>query len=78
LRKQVNVLHIIYHEVLAVDALPNFILLKESNVGSITAQHNAKFRQSSTLEKDLSFQFDHTVVSTANEVQVHILEEILI
>ncbi|EER94780.1 hypothetical protein BDA96_01G379300 [Sorghum bicolor] len=48
---------------------------KESNVGSITAQHNAKFRQSSTLEKDLSFQFDHTVVSTANEVQCNVNAE---
>ncbi|CAD6211361.1 unnamed protein product [Miscanthus lutarioriparius] len=41
---------------------------KEDSVGSITTQHNGKFHQSGPLEKDLSFPFDHTVISTANEV----------
>ncbi|WVZ57108.1 hypothetical protein U9M48_007541 [Paspalum notatum var. saurae] len=54
---------------------------KEDSVGSITsassclygscheAQHNGKIHQSSALEKDLSYPFDHTVISTENEVQ---------
>ncbi|XP_066349710.1 uncharacterized protein [Miscanthus floridulus] len=41
---------------------------KEDSVGSITTQHNGKFHQSGPLEKDLSFPFDHAVISTANEV----------
>lgn len=54
---------------------------KEDSVGSVTvassclygsypeAQHNGKFDQSSALEKDLSFPFDHAVISTENELQ---------
>lgn len=79
-----------YHEVLAVDALLNFVLLQEENVGSVAvassclngsdpeARHNEKFHQSSALEKDLSPPFDHTVISTENEIQVHIFKQILI
>ncbi|ONL98529.1 tRNA pseudouridine synthase [Zea mays] len=42
---------------------------KEGSVGSITAHHNVKFHQNSTMEKDLSSPFDHTVISNANEMQ---------
>ncbi|RCV44559.1 hypothetical protein SEVIR_9G388500v4 [Setaria viridis] len=54
---------------------------KEENVGSVAvassclngsdpeARHNEKFHQSSALEKDLSPPFDHTVISTENEIQ---------
>ncbi|ONL98527.1 tRNA pseudouridine(38/39) synthase [Zea mays] len=43
--------------------------VQEGSVGSITAHHNVKFHQNSTMEKDLSSPFDHTVISNANEMQ---------
>ena len=78
-----------YHGVLAVDALPNFVLLQDGSVGSVAvassclygsnpeAHHDAKFHQSSPLEKDLSAPFDQTVISTENEIQVHIFKQFL-
>ena len=70
--------------------LPNFVLLQDGSVGSVAvassclygsnpeAHHDAKFHQSSPLEKDLSAPFDQTVISTENEIQVHIFKQILI
>jgi len=69
--------------------LPNFVLLQDDSVGSVAvassclyvsnpeAHHDAKFHQSSPLEKDLSTPFDQTVISTENEIQVHIFKKIL-
>ena len=70
--------------------LPNFVLLQDGSVGSVAvassclygsnpeAQRDGKFHQSSALEKDLSAPFDQTVISTENEIQVHIFKQILI
>jgi hypothetical protein len=79
-----------YLEVLAVDALPNSVLLQDDSVRSVAvassclygsnpeARHNGKFHQSSPLEKDLSAPFYHSIISTENEIQVRIFKQILI
>src|SRR5205809_7092674 len=78
-----------YYEVLAVDVFANFVLQQENSVAPFPvaslslygnnpeAHLNGKLHESSTAKQDLSFPFDHIVLPSEIEVQVHLLRNFL-